>query len=81
MGMGSETNTNHWAKATETEVKTVLPALQVKEDRDHSFPVGSQYIDLMTVFDVKMDITHKARIVAQGNQTKAPASIVTHERT
>ena len=78
-----ETGSSHWAKAMEKEVKTVLPALRILEDND-TVPPGYKKIDLMTVFDVKMDLTRKARICARGDQTEPPlsvtyASVVTRE--
>jgi len=65
-------------------VKTILPALKVLED-DARIPPGYTKIDLMTVFDLKMDLTRKARICARGDQTDSPlsityASVVTRER-
>jgi len=38
-------------------------------------PVGSTHIDIHMVFDIKMDFTRKARLVAGGHQTEPPASI------
>jgi hypothetical protein len=80
----SETNTTHWAIAMEKEVKTVLPALDVKAEGDTSVPIGSQPVGLLTVLDVKMDMTGKVRICARGDQTDAPlsvtyASVITRE--
>ena len=65
------------------EVKTALPALRILEP-DEAVPPGYTQIDLMTVFDVKMDLTRKARICARGDQTDPPvsvtyASVVTRE--
>jgi hypothetical protein len=71
----SVTNTTHWAIAMEKEVKTVLPALDVKAEGDTSVPVGSQPVGLLTVFDVKMDMTRKVWICARGDQTDAPLSV------
>ena len=79
----TETNTSHWSTAKSKEVKTVLPALKILEDNE-TVPPGHTQIDLMTVFDVKMDLTRKARICARGDQTDPPlsvtyASVVTRE--
>jgi len=65
------------------EVKTALPALRILEP-DEAVPPGYTQIDLMTVFDVKMDLTRKARICARGDQNDPPvsvtyASVVTRE--
>jgi hypothetical protein len=37
--------------------------------------VGYQEITCHMVFDVKMDLTHKARFVAGGHMTETPASL------
>jgi len=78
-----ETGTRHWSNALAKRVKTVLPALKILE-RDEKVSPGYNYIDLMTIFDVKMDLTGKARICARGDQIDTPpsvtyASVVTRE--
>ena len=60
--------------AMEKEVKTVIPALKILEPGE-VVPPGYKQIDLMTVFDVKMDLSCKARICAQGDQTNPPVSV------
>jgi len=65
------------------EAKTVLPALKILE-RNEKIPLGYKCIDLMTIFEVKMDLTRKARICARGDQIDTPpnvtyASVVTRE--
>ena len=77
--MDRETGSNQWAKAMGKEVGTVFPALQVLEDGEE-VPVGSQFVDLMMIFDVKMDLTRKARLVAQGDQVETPSNL-THAST
>lgn len=69
-----ETGTDHWYKAMVKEVGTVLPALKVLETGE-VVPVGSQYVDLMIIFDVKMDLTRKCRIVARGDQVETPSNL------
>jgi len=78
-----ETDTRHWSNALAKEVKTVLPALNILE-RDEKVPPGYHCIELMTIFDVKMDLTRKARIFARGDKIDTPpsvtyASVVTRE--
>jgi len=60
-----------------------LPAFKIL-DKDEKVPPGYKYIELLTIFDIKMDLTRKARICARGDQTKTPsnmtyASVVTRE--
>ncbi|CAJ1969014.1 unnamed protein product [Cylindrotheca closterium] len=81
--LDAENGTTHWSDALIKEVKTILPALKILEE-DEDVPVGYQLIELMTVFDVKMDLTPKAQICARGDQTDPPmsvtyASVVTRE--
>jgi len=70
-----ETSTAHWREALAKEARTVLPALRVLE-RDEKVPPGFKYIELLTVFDIKMDLTRKARICARGDQTETPSSVM-----
>ena len=61
----------------------MLPALKILE-RNEKIPPGYNFIDLMIIFDVKMDLTRKALICARGDQTDSPssatyASVVTKE--
>jgi len=63
----------------------VLPALRILE-KDEKVPPDFKYIELLTVFDIKMDLTRKARICARGDQTETSssvtyASVVTREST
>jgi len=61
----NETGTNHWSTALAKETKTVLPALKVLE-RNEKTPPGYKYIDLLTIFDVKMDLTRKSANMREG---------------
>ena len=69
-----ETSSSHWRDALTREAKTVLPALKIL-DKNESVPPGYKYIELLTIFDIKMDLTRKARICARGDQTETPSSI------
>lgn len=48
-------------------MKNVMIAFEFRDD--DVMPIGHQKIDCHMVFDVKMDLTHKARMVAGGHQT------------
>ncbi|MFM7530856.1 MAG: hypothetical protein ACKO63_20630 [Nodosilinea sp.] len=74
MDIDRETGTTYWRDAMKKEVNTVLPAVNLLEE-DEDPPVGSQEVDLMTIFDVKMDLTRKARIVARGDQVETPSNL------
>jgi len=58
----------HWSDAIAKEVKTVIPVLKILDVKD-KIPPGFKHIDLMIEFDVKMDLTRKARICARGGRS------------
>ena len=43
--------------------------------KDQKVPPGYKYIALLTIFDIKMDLTRKARTCARGDQTDTPSSV------
>jgi hypothetical protein len=71
LGIDKETGTDFWKKAIEKEMKNVIVAFEFKED--DVVPIGYKHIDCHWVFDVKIgDLTRKARLVADGQQTEVP---------
>jgi hypothetical protein len=73
-----------WEDAIAKEMKEVCIAFNILPD-GHSAPIGYQKIPCHMIFDVKMeDFQQKARLVAGGHRTEAPAtityaSVVSHE--
>ncbi len=73
-----------WADAIAKEMREVRIAFNILPDGS-SAPIGYQKIPCHMVFDVKMEVLRlKARLVAGGHLTKAPAtithaSVVSHE--
>jgi hypothetical protein len=64
-----------WADAIAKEMKEVCIAFNILPD-GHSAPIGYQKIPCHMIFDVKMeDFRQKARLVAGGHWTEAPATI------
>ncbi len=65
-----------WADAiAKKEMKKVCIAFNILPD-GHSVPIEYQKIPCHMIFDVKMeDFRQKARLVAGGHRTKAPATI------
>jgi hypothetical protein len=64
-----------WADAIAKEMKEVCIAFNILPD-GHSVPIGYQKIPCHMIFDVKLeDFRQKARLVAGGHRTKAPATI------
>ena len=77
-----ETGTDFWWKAIQKEMKRVMVAFEFEDGltpeqvrHDKSAYVAFQEIACHMIFDVKMDLTRKARFVAGGHLTEAPASI------
>ena len=78
-----ETGTDFWWQAIQREMKKVMVAFEYDDTlltpeqarTDKSKYVGFQEIACHIIFDVKMDLTQKARFVAGGHMTEAPASI------
>lgn len=68
-------NGNHfWRDAIAKEMKEVRAAFKILDDNAPD-PVGYQKIRCHMIFDVKMeDFRRKARLVAGGHVTKAPAT-------
>ncbi len=73
-----------WVDAIAKEIKKVCIAFNILPD-GCSAPIGYQKIPCHMIFDVKMeDFEQKARLVASGHLTQAPAtityaSVVSHE--
>ena len=64
-----------WQDAIKKEMKSVKIAFQILDDGE-VVPVGYQQIRCHMVFDIKMeDFRRKARFVAGGHETDAPASM------
>ena len=63
-----------WYDAIMKEMKNVRVAFDIKE-RKTKPPPGYKHVNLMMIFDIKMDFTRKARLVARGDQTDPPSTI------
>jgi hypothetical protein len=79
-----ETGTTFWTDAIKKEMEKVGVAFefieqwspeQVRNGTARGDFVGFQEIECHMIFDVKMDLTRKARFVAGGHTTETPASI------
>ena len=66
--------TDFWKKAIEKEMRNVTPAFKFL-DPDKPHPKGYQNIECHMIFDIKMDFTRKARLVAGGHTTDPPATL------
>ncbi len=64
-----------WMDAIAKEMQEVQKAFEIIPD-DQTAPIGYQKIPCHMVFDIKMeDFKNKARLVAGGHKTEAPATI------
>ena len=78
-----ETGTDFWTKAIEREMANVriafekLEGVNEEQMRSGKLKPGFKFCDTHMIFDIKMDgkFTRKARLVADGHRTDAPASI------
>jgi len=78
-----ETGTDYWHQAIMKEMKNNMIAFRFLEEGEQ-IPVGSKWIPFHMIFDVKLDLTRKARYVAGGHWTDLPtqvtySSVVTRE--
>jgi len=63
-----------WQDAVKKEMKNVEIAFNFKDDRSQ-VPIGFKKIDCHIIYDVKFDLTRKARYVGGGHRTQVPASM------
>jgi hypothetical protein len=72
--MDKENGTSLWWNAIQKEMKNVRVAFNILDD-DMNLPPAHTFVKCHIVFDVKMDLTRKARYVAGGHMTKPPSSM------
>ena len=82
LAIDARTNTTFWADAIAKEMRNVGIAFELTEDGQP--PVGHKEIKCHMVFDIKRDLTRKARFVAGGHLTDPPkesvfSSVVTRD--
>ena len=69
-----DTGTDFWHKALEKEMKNVMPAFEFIDG--DKVPIGYTPFDCHLVFDIKMSLQRKVRLVAGGHQTDPPKELV-----
>ena len=67
--LDKENRNNLWHEAIQKELKNVLIAFHLLEEGEQ-LPVGSKQIPYHIIFDVKLDLTRKARLVAGGHMNR-----------
>jgi hypothetical protein len=71
LAIDKRTGTDFWGKAIEKEIQNVFPAFEFLKSDNNQVPPGFQFVETYFVFDIKMDLTRKARLVARGSMTEA----------
>ncbi len=61
----------YWRDAVKKEMKNMVAAFRVLESDEH-LPVGYAKLGVHMVFDVKLDLTRKEQLVADGHLTPDP---------
>jgi hypothetical protein len=74
LAIDEETGTTYWRDAIAKEMRNVSPAFEFRDD--DVMPPGYKHIDCHMIFDIKIDLTRKARLVAGGHQTEVPKESV-----
>ena len=68
--MDKQNGNEFWRKAID-KITNIIVAFNILEDGE-SVPVGFEYLTVHLIFDVKMDLTRKSRLVADGHETPDP---------
>ena len=71
-----ENGNNLWRKAIDKELGNVRVAFRLMEEGER-LPAGSKEIPYHIIFDVKLDLTRKARLVAGGHRNKGVPTFTT----
>jgi hypothetical protein len=69
LAIDRRTGTDFWKM--EKEIRNVFPTFEFLENDETQVPPGYQFVKTYFVFDIKMDSTRKARLVARGSMTEA----------
>jgi len=63
-----------WLQAINKEMPNVRIAFKIVEPND-TVPIGYTKVPLRMIFDLKLDFTHKARLVEGGHMTNTPTEL------
>jgi hypothetical protein len=59
-----------WRKAIAKEMQNVMPAFEFWNN--DKIPLGYKKVDCHIIFDIKIDLTRKFRLLVDGHQTDVP---------
>ena len=71
--LDKQNNSSCWRDTIKKEMKNVIIAFNLLDEGDKP-PVGYAKLKVHLVFDVKLDLTRKARLVADGHMTPDPVN-------
>ena len=74
--LDKENKNTLWGDAINKDLKNVLVVFKLLEEGEH-LSVGSKLIPYYIIFDVKLNLTRKARLVAGGHRNKSVPSYTT----
>ncbi len=69
--LDKQNGNNYWRDAIQKEMRNVTVAFKILNPKD-MVPVGYSKLKVHLVFDIKLDLTRKARLVADGHLTPDP---------
>jgi hypothetical protein len=70
LDIDAQTGYTFWRETIAREMRNVMPVFEFSDD--DIVPKGCNLITWHVIFDVKFDLTHKARLVAGGKLVDAP---------
>ena len=76
LSLDQENGNDLWKRAIEKGIGNARVAFQLLEEGE-KVPVGSKEIPYHFIFDVKLDLTRKARLVAGGHRNKDVPAVAT----
>ena len=83
LSIDEKTGTDHWRKAFDKEMRNVFGAFSFLDDGQQP-PPGFAFCGIQLIWDVKLDLTRKCRLVARGDKLEPPkadtfASVVSRD--
>ena len=74
VGLDRSNDNTLWQDAIRKEMKNIEVVFKFLDNKN-KIPIGFKLIECHMIYDVKFDLTRKARYVAGGHRTKVPASM------
>jgi hypothetical protein len=74
LSLEKENGNSLWYDTIQKVLKNVQVAFNILSE-DKATPIGCKQIPCYLIFDIKMDVSHKAHFVAGGHKTDPPSSL------